>query len=174
MDGGRIVSIVAGGRGGGLPRPKARRELDAEGLVLSPGFIDMHAHSDLALLRDPDHSAKAAQGVTLEVLGQDGLSYAPVDDRTLAEVRRAITGWNGDGDDIDFDWRSVGEYLDRLDSGFDGQGIAVNAAYLIPQGTVRMLAVGWEDREATPKSWTGCGSWSPRAWSRARSACRRG
>lgn len=111
----------------------------------------MHAHSDLALLRDPDHSAKAAQGVTLEVIGQDGLSYAPVDDRTLAEVRRAITGWNGYGDDIDFDWRSVGEYLDRLDSAFEGRGIAVNAAYLIPQGTVRMLAVGWEDREATPQ-----------------------
>ncbi|GAA2509843.1 D-aminoacylase [Streptomyces longisporus] len=146
VDGGRIVSIVKEAAAAGCLRPKARRELDAEGLVLSPGFIDMHAHSDLALLRDPDHSAKAAQGVTLEVLGQDGLSYAPVDDRTLAEVRRAITGWNGYGDDIDFDWRSVGEYLDRLD-----QGIAVNAAYLIPQGTVRMLAVGWEDREATPQ-----------------------
>ncbi|WP_019072795.1 N-acyl-D-amino-acid deacylase family protein [Streptomyces hokutonensis] len=146
VDGGRIVSIVREAAQAGCQRPKARRELDAEGLVLSPGFIDMHAHSDLALLRDPDHSAKAAQGVTLEVIGQDGLSYAPVDDRTLAEVRRAIAGWNGYGDDIDFDWRSVGEYLDRLD-----RGIAVNAAYLIPQGTVRMLAVGWEDREATPQ-----------------------
>ena len=151
IDEGRIVSIVQEAAAAGCQRPKAVRELDAEGLVLSPGFIDMHAHSDLALLRDPDHSAKAAQGVTLEVLGQDGLSYAPVDDRTLAEVRRSITGWNGYGDDIDFDWRSVGEYLDRLDSGFEGRGIAVNAAYLIPQGTVRMLAVGWEDREATPQ-----------------------
>ncbi|MGC9441950.1 N-acyl-D-amino-acid deacylase family protein [Streptomyces sp. WG5] len=144
VDGGRIVSIVKEAAAAGCQRPKARRELDAEGLVLAPGFIDMHAHSDLALLRDPDHSAKAAQGVTLEVIGQDGLSYAPVDDRTLGEVRRAIAGWNGPGDDVDFDWRSVGEYLDRLDA-----GIAVNAAYLIPQGTVRALAVGWDDREAT-------------------------
>ncbi|MGW8061754.1 N-acyl-D-amino-acid deacylase family protein [Streptomyces ziwulingensis] len=144
IDGGRIVSIVKEAAAAGCQRPAARQELDAEGLVLSPGFIDMHAHSDLALLRDPDHSAKAAQGVTLEVIGQDGLSYAPVDDRTLGEVRRAIAGWNGPGDDIDFDWRSVGEYLDRLD-----RGIAVNAAYLIPQGTVRALAVGWEDRAAT-------------------------
>ncbi|MFI6646220.1 amidohydrolase family protein [Streptomyces sp. NPDC050529] len=131
------------------PRPTAARTLEADGLALSPGFVDMHAHSDLALLRDPDHSAKAAQGVTLEVLGQDGLSYAPVDDRTLAEVRRSITGWNGDGSDIDFDWRTVGEYLDRLDRNFGGRGIAVNAAYLIPQGTVRMYAVGWDDRPAT-------------------------
>ncbi|MEV6837566.1 D-aminoacylase [Streptomyces sp. NPDC051133] len=146
LDGGRIVSIVKEAAAAGCQRPRARRELDAEGLVLSPGFIDMHAHSDLALLRDPDHSAKAAQGVTLEVLGQDGLSYAPVDDRTLEEVRRAIAGWNGYGDDVDLDWRSVGEYLDQLD-----RGVAVNAAYLVPQGTVRALVVGWEDREATPR-----------------------
>ncbi|MFF3936339.1 N-acyl-D-amino-acid deacylase family protein [Streptomyces phaeofaciens] len=146
IDGGRIVSIVKEAAAAGCQRPRAVRELDAEGLVLAPGFIDMHAHSDLALLRDPDHAAKAAQGVTLEVLGQDGLSYAPVDDATLEGVRRAVTGWNGYGDDIDFDWRSVGEYLDRLD-----RGIAVNAAYLIPQGTVRALVVGWEDRPAKPR-----------------------
>ncbi|MEU7424139.1 D-aminoacylase [Streptomyces sp. NPDC040750] len=151
LDGGRIVSIVKEAAAAGCQRPRAVRELDAEGLVLSPGFIDMHAHSDLALLRDPDHSAKAAQGVTLEVIGQDGLSYAPVDDGTLEEVRRAITGWNGYGDDIDFTWRTVGEYLDRLDHGFEGRGIAVNAAYLVPQGTVRALAVGWEDRAAGPE-----------------------
>lgn len=147
VDGGRIARIVPEGAG---PRPAGRRVVEADGLAVAPGFIDMHAHSDLALLRDPDHSAKAAQGVTLEVLGQDGLSYAPVDDRTLAEIRTAITGWNGDGSDIDFDWRTVGGFLDRLDRGFDGQGIAVNAAYLVPQGSVRMLALGWEDRDATP------------------------
>ncbi|MFE2764372.1 N-acyl-D-amino-acid deacylase family protein [Streptomyces halstedii] len=143
---GRITEIRREGDG---PRPTGARTLDADGLALSPGFTDMHAHSDLALLRDPDHSAKAAQGVTLEVLGQDGLSYAPADDRTLAEVRRAVAGWNGDGSGIAFDWRTVGGYLDRLDRNFGGQGIAVNAAYLVPQGTVRMLAVGWEDRPAT-------------------------
>ncbi|WP_405489483.1 amidohydrolase family protein [Streptomyces sp. NBC_00096] len=141
---GRIAGIAEEGRAariGGGPRT-----LDAHGLVLAPGFIDMHAHSDLALLRDPDHSAKAAQGVTLEVLGQDGLSYAPADERTLTQVRAAIAGWNGTGEDIDFDWRTVGGYLDRLDA----QGIAVNAAYLVPQGTVRAHVVGWDDRPATP------------------------
>ncbi|MEU1087877.1 amidohydrolase family protein [Streptomyces sp. NPDC005576] len=147
VDGGRISAIHPEGSPG--PRPTGRRTLEADGLALAPGFIDMHAHSDLALLRDPDHSAKAAQGVTLEVLGQDGLSYAPADDRTLAEVRRTIAGWNGDGEDVDFDWRTVGGYLDRLDRNFGGEGIAVNAAYLVPQGTVRMYAVGWEDRPAT-------------------------
>ncbi|WP_328583365.1 N-acyl-D-amino-acid deacylase family protein [Streptomyces sp. NBC_00370] len=146
---GRISRILREGEG---PRLSGARVVEAAGLVLAPGFVDMHAHSDLALLRDPDHSAKAAQGVTLEVIGQDGLSYAPVDDPALAEVRRAIAGWNGGGPgdpSVDFDWRTVGEYLDRLDHGFDGQGIAVNAAYLVPQGTVRMLAVGWDDRPAS-------------------------
>ncbi|WNI17462.1 N-acyl-D-amino-acid deacylase family protein [Actinacidiphila sp. ITFR-21] len=140
IEGGRIAEI----RRPGGPRLSGRRTVDADGLVLAPGFIDMHAHSDLALLRDPAHEAKAAQGVTLEVLGQDGLSYAPVDDRTLADLRTQIAGWNGDGRDVDIDWRSVGEYLDRLD-----RGIAVNAAYLVPQGSVRALVMGFEDRPAT-------------------------
>ncbi|MGY5126806.1 N-acyl-D-amino-acid deacylase family protein [Streptomyces nigrescens] len=150
LSGGRIAEIHHESDSG--PRPGAARVVEGQGLALSPGFIDMHAHSDLALLRDPAHEAKAAQGVTLEVLGQDGLSYAPVDERTLAEVRAQIAGWNGGapGDtSLDFSWRTVGGYLDRLDHGFDGQGIAVNAAYLVPQGTVRMLAVGWDDRAAT-------------------------
>lgn len=120
--------------------------VDASGLALAPGFIDMHAHSDLAVLRDPDHSAKLAQGVTLEVLGQDGLSYAPADPHTLDQVREAIAGWNGDGSDISFDWRDVGGYLDRLD-----RGIALNAAYLVPQGTVRATVCGWADRPATER-----------------------
>jgi N-acyl-D-amino-acid deacylase len=148
IEDGRITAVTREADGAGHRTAGARRTLDATGLTLAPGFIDMHAHSDLALLRDPDHSAKAAQGVTLEVVGQDGLSYAPVDDRTLAEVRSAITGWNGSppGDDsVDFDWRTVGGYLDRIDR----QGTAVNAACLVPQGSVRMLAVGWDDRPAT-------------------------
>ncbi|MCL2730444.1 MAG: D-aminoacylase [Actinomycetia bacterium] len=140
IDAGRIVEI----RRPGGPRLSARATVHAEGLVLSPGFVDMHAHSDLALLTDPAHEAKAAQGVTLEVLGQDGLSYAPVDEPVLAALRTQLAGWNGDGSGVDFDWRSVGGYLDRLDA-----GIAVNAAYLVPQGTVRAMAVGWEDRPAT-------------------------
>ncbi|RAJ71637.1 N-acyl-D-amino-acid deacylase [Streptomyces sp. Amel2xB2] len=148
VEDGRITSVTRETEGRGARPAGARRTLDATGLALAPGFIDMHAHSDLALLRDPDHSAKAAQGVTLEVVGQDGLSYAPADDRTLEEVRSAIAGWNGSppGDaSFDFDWRTVGGYLDRIDR----QGTAVNAAYLVPQGNVRMLAVGWDDRPAT-------------------------
>ncbi|WP_248963128.1 N-acyl-D-amino-acid deacylase family protein [Sphaerisporangium perillae] len=133
---GRIAEIGPDATGGPA--------IDGTGLVLAPGFIDMHAHSDLRLLAEPDHLAKVSQGVTCEVLGQDGLSYAPVDDTTLGQLRRQIAGWNGDPGGFDWNWRSVGEYLDRLD-----QGIAVNACYLVPQGSVRMLVMGWDDRPAT-------------------------
>jgi N-acyl-D-amino-acid deacylase len=135
---GRIFTVTEAGSQSG------RRNIDADGLVLAPGFVDMHSHSDLQLLANPDHLAKVSQGVTTEVLGQDGLSYAPVDDAVLEALRRQLAGWNDDPPGFDWNWRSVGEYLDRLD-----QGIAVNAAYLVPQGTVRMLAVGWDDRPAT-------------------------
>ncbi|ONK09338.1 D-aminoacylase [Streptomyces sp. MP131-18] len=128
----------------GGPLPTGRRVVDAAGLVLCPGFIDMHAHSDLALLTDPAHEAKVSQGVTCEVLGQDGLSYAPADDVTLPQIRRAVAGWNGDPPGFDWNWRSVADYLERL-----GRGTAVNACYLVPQGSVRMLAMGWADRAPT-------------------------
>ncbi|MEE2522425.1 D-aminoacylase [Pseudarthrobacter sp. J75] len=124
--------------------------IDATGLVLSPGFIDMHAHSDLQLLVNPDHYAKLSQGVTTELLGQDGLSYAPVDDATLAGVRQKIAGWNDNPEDFDWNWRTVGEYLDRLDTEYDGGRIATNAAYLVPQGTVRALVMGFDDAQPSP------------------------
>lgn len=133
---GRIVEIGH--------RLRARRNLDADGLVLSPGFVDMHSHSDLQIVADPGHMAKVSQGVTLEVLGQDGLSYAPVDDRTLEILRTQLAGWNGDPTGFDWNWRSVADYLGRLD-----RGVATNAAYLVPQGTLRMLHVGSDDRPPT-------------------------
>src|SRR3981189_2331089 len=115
------------------------------GVVLSPGFIDMHAHSDLRLLTDPGHFPKISQGVTTEVIGQDGIAYAPIDDAALDVIRRQIAGWNGNPVDLDFSWRSVAQYLDRLD-----EGITPNAAYPGPQGTLRLLAVGADQRPATP------------------------
>jgi N-acyl-D-amino-acid deacylase len=135
----RIVEITPPGSGGA-----ARRVIDAAGRVLAPGFVDLHAHSDLQLLADHDHLAKVSQGVTCEVLGQDGLSYAPVDESTLGVLRQQLAGWNGEPD-LDLGWSSVAGYLDALD-----RGIACHAAYLVPHGTVRMLVLGNRDRVATP------------------------
>jgi N-acyl-D-amino-acid deacylase len=129
---------------GPLGGEQANRRIDAAGLVVSPGFIDVHTHSDIQMLVHPRHEAKVMQGVTLDVLGQDGLSYAPTDDLTLDQLRRQLAGWNDDPEGFDWNWRTVAEYLDR----FDGR-VAINAAYLVPHGTVRMLAMGQDDRPAT-------------------------
>ncbi|WP_019202708.1 amidohydrolase family protein [Tsukamurella sp. 1534] len=125
----------------------AHRTIDADGLALSPGFIDMHAHSDLQVFLNPEHPSRITQGVTCEVIGQDGLSYAPVSDETLSVVRRQIAGWNTNPDDFDFSWRTVGEYLDEIDA----RRTATNLAYLVPHGLLRGLARGFDDGGATPE-----------------------
>lgn len=116
--------------------------LDVSGRVVAPGFIDMHAHSDLAVLADKAHVAKVAQGVTLEVVGQDGLGYAPVTEAVLTHVRVQIAGWNGEPD-LDYSWRSVADYLREVD-----EGCAVNVATLVPHGSVRMMVMGTAARAA--------------------------
>ena len=136
---GRVAAV------GRLRGEAAARTIDADGLFVCPGFVDMHTHSDVQLLVNPAHEAKVHQGVTLDVLGQDGLSYAPVtSDDVLVQLRRQLAGWNDDPPGFDWSWRTVGEYLDRLD-----EGIAINAAYLVPHGTVRMCAMGLDDRAPT-------------------------
>ncbi|MBT2534779.1 amidohydrolase family protein [Arthrobacter sp. ISL-69] len=148
---GPVIAAVADAGSLTVAGTGADRTIDAAGLVLSPGFIDMHAHSDLQLLVNKDHYAKLSQGVTTELLGQDGLSYAPVDDATLAGVREKIAGWNDNPADFDWNWRTVGEYLDRLDrEDGDGGRIATNAAYLVPQGTVRAMVMGFAEGDPTP------------------------
>ena len=108
--------------------------IDGSDLTITPGFIDMHAHSDLAVLADPDHLAKVTQGVTLEVVGQDGLSYAPTNEATQHEIREQLFGWNGDPANVEWNFKSIAEYLNYVD-----RGAPVNVASLIPHGNVRML-----------------------------------
>jgi N-acyl-D-amino-acid deacylase len=133
--GGRVVAV-------GRTDEPAGRVIDADGLVVCPGFIDMHTHSDIQLLAHPAHEAKVHQGVTLDVIGQDGLAYAPVTDEVLTHLRVQLAGWNDDPPGFDWSWRSVAEYLDR----FERQRVAINVAYLVPHGTVRMVAMGLDDR----------------------------
>ncbi|KAK5116178.1 hypothetical protein LTR62_008504 [Meristemomyces frigidus] len=151
---GYIHSIDRSATEGNAPAAPNTRIIDCENgrWSLCPGFIDMHAHSDLSLLHTPRHLAKVTQGVTTEVIGQDGISYAPVDDAAMARIRKQIAGWNGNpSEPADFfdRWRTVEEYLDVLDQGLDGEGIATNATFLVPQGNLRMLACGYDSRAAT-------------------------
>ena len=100
---GRVAAV------GVLAGESAQRTIDAGGLCVSPGFIDMHTHSDLQLLADPAWMVKLAQGVTLEVLGQDGLGLAPIDAPTGAVLREQLKGWNGDPPEVVWDWGSVAD-----------------------------------------------------------------
>jgi N-acyl-D-amino-acid deacylase len=120
------------------------RVLDAAGRVVCPGFIDMHTHSDLALIETPALAMKLAQGVTLEVLGQDGLSCAPVVDEHLELVTALIAPLDGETREP-WSWRTVAQYLSVLEG-----RVAQNIAYLVPHGTVRACVLGSEEREATP------------------------
>ena len=86
----------------------------ADGRFVSPGFIDMHTHSDLQPLVNPLHECKIYQGVTTDVIGHDGLGLAPATPETAAILRDQLAAWNG-LPDIDRDWTTLTSYLDRFD-----------------------------------------------------------
>lgn len=125
---------------------QATRRIDATGLVVAPGFIDLHSHAGLMLLVDPRHEAKVRQGVTTELIGVDGLSYAPFS-RTedLAAMVEMNAGLDGRPDGIAFDWDSVASYLARLD-----RATSVNLALVVGNSALRVAAVGWDDAPADP------------------------
>jgi N-acyl-D-amino-acid deacylase len=131
----RIVAVGTGVH----PRGVA---IDCSGLTIAPGFIDMHSHSDLVCMSDPQLAAKLRQGITTEVLGQDGLSEAPVPPEYVPMWRRHLSGLNGDPD-LSWDWASFGEYLERC------SGAAINMAALVGHGPIRLHAVGMENRAVT-------------------------
>lgn len=132
IGGERIVAV------GDLSTASARETIALEGLIVAPGFIDMHSHSDLEVATNRKNESKAAQGVTTDLVGQDGLSYVPATDAVLAQqLRLQLRGWNGDSDLIDWSWRTVSDYLGTLDL-----GMVTNAAYLVPHGNLRLCAMG--------------------------------
>ena len=120
--------------------PPVERVIDATGLVVAPGFIDLHSHSGLWLLHEPSHEPKVRQGVTTEVIGVDGLSYAPLNDpddlRALVVMNAGLDG----RPDVALDWDTVASYLGR----FDGT-VAVNVALMIGNSVLRICVLGWDD-----------------------------
>ncbi len=96
------------------------------------------------ILAEPRHEPKVRQGVTTEVIGVDGLSYAPLDTPGhLAELVEMNAGLDGHPD-IPIDWDSVSSYLDRFD-----RGVSVNIAFVVGNSALRLGAIGWEEREAS-------------------------
>lgn len=131
----------------GRPRDSFDSVQDVRGLVCAPGFIDTHSHSDIQVLLDPAVRPKIRQGITTEVLGQDGISAAPLPARWVDAWRKNLSGLDGDADELDWSWRDTKGYLDRIQAG----GSATNIVYLVPHGNLRMATMGLDDRKPTAK-----------------------
>lgn len=123
---------------------EAKEIIDAEGLIVAPGFIDMHTHSDLRLFKHPEEDAKLMQGFTTALLGQDGLSVAPIDEANKKAMMRRVAGLLGTYL-TEWPWNSMAEYLDAIDA----VKPATNSLMLVPHGAIRAMALGWENRPAT-------------------------
>ena len=127
---GRIAAI------GVLSSAKAPKTIDAAGMVVAPGFIDMLGQSDLSILVNPRLPSKIFQGITTEFTGE-GSSVAPLDDRVRAADRLAY-----DHLKITPDWRTLAEYFARLER----QGIGINVGDYVGATQVRRIVLGDDDR----------------------------
>lgn len=135
---GRIEKI------GTLSTCEAKEVIDAKQQVVSPGFIDMHTHSDLVILDEPLIEAKVRQGITTDLLGQDGIAAAPLPEEFVSPWRKNMAGLNGTPP-IDWDWRTVGDYLNKIEA----NNPSYNLAVLAPHGNIRMEVMGLDNRPAT-------------------------
>lgn len=120
----------------------ASETVDLDGSVLAPGFVDLHVHSDLRLFEEPTLPAKVRQGVTTEVLGQDGFSMAPTyREGGAAEWEEHLAPLNG-VTEREWSWGSTSEYLDAIEEA----GTAQHFGTLVGHGTVRFEVLGLSDR----------------------------
>ena len=146
------------------------RRIDATGRVVAPGFIDLHSHGGLMILAEPRHEPKVRQGITTEIVGVDGNSFAPFPRREDLEAFVELDSGLDGRPAIDYDWDSVGRYLER----FDGT-VSVNVGTLVGNSALRIAALGWDDVAGRCRGrWTGCGRCCAARSTRGRSGSRRG
>ncbi|HKZ46025.1 MAG TPA: D-aminoacylase [Thermodesulfobacteriota bacterium] len=120
-----------------------RQVIDAKNLIVSPGFVDCHSHSDYYLIINPLAESKVRQGVTTEIGGNCGYSAAPLSGEALEERKNAYQkAYN-----LEHDWKDVKGYYNRLEA----QGVSLNFALLIGHNTIRSSVIGGGSREATGK-----------------------
>lgn len=117
----------------------SEKVIDIEGLALSPGFINIHSHSDMAFLVDGRVPSLVYQGVTTEVVGNCGYSLAPLYGEPREEVRDELKGKY----DMDVTWKDFKGFFDLIEE----RGISINMISLAGHGTIRGSVVGPEDRQ---------------------------
>ncbi len=132
----RIVKI------GDLQKESAYEIIDADDLIVAPGFIDSHSHSDLELFRNHFSPQKIMQGITTEILGQDGFSVAPIREETWEQLRDNVRGLLGELDE-EWGWRNLADYFSILEK----RGTATNVCSHVGHATIRIHVIGFENRE---------------------------
>ncbi len=133
IDGDRIIAI---GDVGGIA---GHREIDATGLAIAPGFINMMSWSPTTILMDGRVLSDIKQGITLEVFGE-GMSWGPLNDSMKVTFSRELAK-----DGVELAWTTLGEYLQHLEA----RGVSPNVASFIGHETVRIHELGYENRQAT-------------------------
>src|SRR5262249_12500044 len=131
---GRIAKI------GNVDPKQGRKLIDAKGMVVTPGFIDLHTHTDMPILADGNAESAVRQGVTLDVIGESA-TVAPLKGGVLEEYREEAKRRNG----VDVDWTTLDGYFRRLTK----QGTSINIASSVSPQQVRRVVIGFEDRPAT-------------------------
>jgi dihydroorotase/N-acyl-D-amino-acid deacylase len=135
LRGGRVAAI------GNLPDAPARRTIDARGMVVAPGFIDMLGQSELTILVNPHLPSKIYQGITTEITGEGG-SAAPLNDAIIANDRPGYEHYK-----INPNWRTFRQYFARLEK----QGMGINLASYVGATQVRRMVLGDADVQPTPE-----------------------
>jgi N-acyl-D-amino-acid deacylase len=123
------------------PGATAVRTIDARGKVIAPGVIDIHTHADFTLLEEPTGRSALRQGVTTEVVGNCGQSYAPITERNIDTIVQRSLSWQPG---VEVDWRTVGEYLERVSA-----GNGLNCYFLVGHNAIRTAVMGFHQRPAT-------------------------
>ncbi len=131
---------------GQLKKKNTDKEINANGLVVTPGFIDPHSHSDFAIPFDPHLASTVRQGITTAVVGNCGDSLAPINKEKLDLFEKMANIFSPPGETLNITWQTFDEYLLAMEKG----GCSTNIVPLIGFGTVRIAGgPGFEDRPPT-------------------------
>jgi N-acyl-D-aspartate/D-glutamate deacylase len=149
---GDVIAEIADVDGGGV-QGRGRREIDAEGRLVTPGFVDIHTHLDAQLAWDPVGTSSCWHGITSQVMGNCGVSFAPCrpeDRQFLAEMMESVEDIPRDAilELLPWDWETYGEYYDTIDRLPKGP----NTGGMVGHSALRTYVMGERGLDETPAS----------------------
>jgi len=134
---GKILKI------GNLKFSKAEKIINAKGLIVCPGFIDAHSHSDISILFNPILESSIKQGITTLIVGNCGMSLAPVNPSTKDLLLKDLSPFIPSNVELKIEWESFKEYLEKEEK----MSFSSNIVHLVGHGTIRIAIMGFENRE---------------------------